>query len=488
MTLLGSARARLPDLRGPRRRSAARPRGEPELRLLHALAEAGCPICCESRRVDSSYFFWFFNESYYASFTLDALHRSLGFCLGHAEVLSSAQTGAAQLAYVHHVLVRRVRLALAADAAGQGGRRPPRGPTVARSGPCPACHSRAGGADRNVSWLAGILEDPALFEERYGRPGMLCVPHLRALAPRVSDAAFGRLLAAHGTAMTAALEELPAGRPGGSRGDLLERVLPALHLAVGHDTELDPYPSPDEAGSGERARDPVAELAESLRRDCCPLCLEVRRAWLEWTAWLDAASSRGEPQLADLLPTCAEHVWPLVRHGRPPLAAAVARRALGAALVEVDMARGALLPRPRPERERLTERLHRILREPRRRVEAARDVLARGLRCPVCERLAVARDRALALLLALLADRRHRAAFADGYGLCIAHLAQALAWDPKPETRRLLVEVEDARLASLEWELAEAMRKTAWQFRPEAKGAEQTAWRRALLRFSGSLR
>jgi hypothetical protein len=63
-----------------------------------------------------------------------------------------------------------------------------------------------------------------------------------------------------------------------------------------------------------------------------------------------------------------------------------------------------------------------------------------------------------------------------------------LAADPPRKIRSLLVEVEDARLASLGWELREATRKAAWQFRPEEKGTEQTAWRRALLRFSGSLR
>lgn len=72
--------------------------------------------------------------------------------------------------------------------------------------------------------------------------------------------------------------------------------------------------------------------------------------------------------------------------------------------------------------------------------------------------------------------------------LRVKHLAGALAADPPPATRALLVEVESARLAVLGWELEEARRKSAWQFRPEQRGAEQTAWRRALLRCAGSLR
>lgn len=50
-----------------------------------------------------------------------------------------------------------------------------------------------------------------------------------------------------------------------------------------------------------------------------------------------------------------------------------------------------------------------------------------------------------------------------------------------------LVELEAAKLACLEWELEEALRKSGWEYRPEAPGAEATAWRRALLKFSGSL-
>lgn len=48
--------------------------------------------------------------------------------------------------------------------------------------------------------------------------------------------------------------------------------------------------------------------------------------------------------------------------------------------------------------------------------------------------------------------------------------------------------MERGKLAVLHWELEEAGRKAAWDARPEAKGREGTAWRRAVLRFSGTLR
>lgn len=74
-----------------------------------------------------------------------------------------------------------------------------------------------------------------------------------------------------------------------------------------------------------------------------------------------------------------------------------------------------------------------------------------------------------------------------GYGLCLKHLAHALTLDVTPPVRGRLVEIEAAKLACLEWELEEALRKSGWEYRPEAPGAEATAWRRALLKFSGLL-
>jgi len=52
--------------------------------------------------------------------------------------------------------------------------------------------------------------------------------------------------------------------------------------------------------------------------------------------------------------------------------------------------------------------------------------------------------------------------------------------------RTLLLRMQSAKLACLAWEVEEARRKAAWFGRPETRGAECTAWRRALYRFSGS--
>jgi hypothetical protein len=98
----------------------------------------------------------------------------------------------------------------------------------------------------------------------------------------------------------------------------------------------------------------------------------------------------------------------------------------------------------------------------------------------------VAGDRALLLLFALLESPQHQERFAGGYGLCLGHFSRSLALKPAGRIGAILLDVMASKLALLQWELEESMRKDAWMSRPEAAGTERTAWERAVRRFSGS--
>lgn len=465
--------------------------GPQDARLLAALREEGCPICHVIAGSDDHYFFWFFNENYYETFSLDRLTRSLGFCLAHGARLTRSAVGASQLAAVHEVLVRRIRAILCGPSTERHRGEVPGSALVAYD-LCPACQDSEDQVARTAFWLAALLEEPG-GADRYARPGILCFPHLGAVVPRVTQNTFERLLAAHESALTstvASLEELRAelGRiPSEGRQDPVKTLLPSLRLGVGHDRGNGAYPGAEESGGSWRRRDPVGDFLEAIRRaDGCPVCLEAGRAWIEWLTWLVDAVPR-DSAVEDLLPTCPEHVWATVHLGGAFLALATVRHVVGAIRGVVGRAIQILTPSPPPEPERWSERIKRRLQEPRHRFRAAREMVARALECPVCRRLAVARDRTLALLFALLEDRQHRVLFEDGYGLCLKHVSRALALRPAPSIRAVLVEVEAAKLARLHWELEEQMRKAAWNVRPESKGAEGGAWQRAVLRFSGSL-
>jgi hypothetical protein len=448
----------------------------------------GCPICHDLGEHDLKYFFWFFNETYLEAYILDGLTRSLGFCRTHAAELTRTWGGAYQLAAGHCILVRRVRKLLSELLSERAEPDPPQRRLTSYDS-CPPCRSRDESAAREAFWMARILENPG-EDDRYGQPGLLCFPHLRAVVPRTSRPVLDRLLTVHDEAMRGALKSLADVRSGldgmvPSPQELRDALLPPLRLAVGHEAPT-ALPSLAEAPRTGRGKDPVGDLLEALGRGvACPICLECRRAWIEWGRWLDAAVPRGS-DVGDLLPTCPEHVWALVRQGGPDLAVAAAAHALRVRAGVVEQA-ARTLGSPSPSNlRRPLERLTEALVGPRRREQQARGGLVRVPPCPLCRRLATAEDRTLALLFAVMEDRYHRPVIDGGYGLCLKHLARALALDPAPAARRALLEIEGAKLARLQWELEEAMRKVGWEWRPEAAGTEASAWRRAVVKFSGS--
>jgi hypothetical protein len=89
-------------------------------------------------------------------------------------------------------------------------------------------------------------------------------------------------------------------------------------------------------------------------------------------------------------------------------------------------------------------------------------------------------------MFALLESPHHQARFEGGYGLCLRHFSRSLTLKPSERIRTILMEVVASKLALLQWEREESMRKDAWSFRPETAGTERTAWERAVRRFSGS--
>jgi hypothetical protein len=151
---------------------------------------------------------------------LDALARSLGFCSVHGAFLASGTAGGFQLTVVHASLVRRLRAALQAPSRG---RRPDGSVRLAGPGACPVCHSRQESVDRNLFWLAQLLAGRPQ-ETRYGKPGLLCLPHLRALAIASRQAEPGR----HGQRDAGGDRRRPPGR-------LPARRLASVRRDRGHD-------------------------------------------------------------------------------------------------------------------------------------------------------------------------------------------------------------------------------------------------------------
>lgn len=99
--------------------------------------------------------------------------------------------------------------------------------------------------------------------------------------------------------------------------------------------------------------------------------------------------------------------------------------------------------------------------------------------CPACSAAEDASARYAAALAAGLEDPALWQRLESGTGLCVAHVEEILA-RAKPAAAARLREAESARLATLQAELAEIIRKNDYRFRGEPWGEEKDAWLRAL--------
>ena len=99
--------------------------------------------------------------------------------------------------------------------------------------------------------------------------------------------------------------------------------------------------------------------------------------------------------------------------------------------------------------------------------------------CPACAESESASTRYTAALAAGLEREEVWEALGRGSGLCVAHAEQVMA-AARPALAAKLREKERERLAALQAELEEIIRKNDYRFRGETWGPERDAWLRAL--------
>jgi hypothetical protein len=448
-----------------------------------------CLVCRRISKWDEKYRFWFLHENYSFPETLEHLTRSLGFCFFHGAQAALDPSGQSSLTFVHNVLARRVGEMLSRDRSrrltGKGSI-----PSLASPDTCRACVDRDDATGRALSSLVPVIEQ-AESDCRL-LVGSLCFPHVQTFISQVSRDLLLRIVPFYETTLSAAVDMVGAERENAedlqpdqdtSRND---SVLLALHLVAGDDGTSGLFPPFLGQYPQSAIRNPVADFLKDLSADEeCPVCKEIRRSWTEWMAWLTDNHS-GSDDVCDLLPVCPAHLRATFHLGNRRIAIRSIRNALDLACSQVRLGLKLLVPPPVPDRGKPRFRPGRLFQREEKPFREVRRVIGRPLPCPVCHRLSTARDRALILLFALLESPQHQARFERGNGLCLKHFSRALTLKPHEGVRAILTEVQIARLALLQWELEESMRKDAWTFRPEAAGTERTAWARAIHRFSGS--
>jgi hypothetical protein len=133
------------------------------------------------------------------------------------------------------------------------------------------------------------------------------------------------------------------------------------------------------------------------------------------------------------------------------------------------------------------ETLKYLCRPPKSVLAELRERWLRTHPCPACTCAQTAADRTCDLLVRSLEDAGTRSVYCEGSGVCFQHLPLTLAFTASADVRRVLLHSQRVSLEILAWELAESSRKVNWSVRYEDKGCEQTAWRRAVAQYSGTL-
>jgi hypothetical protein len=226
----------------------------------------------------------------------------------------------------------------------------------------------------------------------------------------------------------------------------------------------------------------VYDVIEACADPGCPLC----RVSLRWGGRFMAAilyeevtdpHTRG--RLKQSFGFCRDHAWQAADVGGTLLGMSIIYRGL---LGQIDKALAQAAP---GDQKRWWQKLGTSASaEP-----ASPPGLAPVDPCPACVYLAEMEDTALvALTDALPGNERLRAGLKQpNGGLCLPHLRRALGLARDQDAFNFLQESTRSRLAALEAEMDEFIRKYDHRFRKEEWGDERDSWQRAIRWIAGGV-
>lgn len=224
----------------------------------------------------------------------------------------------------------------------------------------------------------------------------------------------------------------------------------------------------------------VYDVIEACEEPGCPLCRVAERwggRFMAAILYEEVTDPHTRGRLKESFGFCREHAWQASEVGGTLLGISIIYRGL---LGQIDRALAAAGPGdPTP--------WWRKLGKPATAEMATHTGLAPEKPCPACLYLAEMEDAALvALTDALPANQRLRDGLSkENGGLCLPHLRRALALTTNGEAFAFLQESARTRLASLQAEMDEFIRKYDHRFRKEEWGEERDSWQRAISWIAG---
>lgn len=465
--------------------------GDSEVRLRAALHESVCPICSVGFGADTQWLKFFLHEGYHANEALARVTRAPGFCSRHGALLATYSVDSGAIAWIHAATL--ARLLDEADHSASVRRswalRPTRYHRAPTRPTCGACERVSSDAERNAYFLALVLQRPDAG--RYGSPGLVCMPHLALLSKFSDPKTLKQLLAVHADRLNDLVHRAADGthadgdasrRSAAPESGLgLERAIATVigervpSIGEGSIASIDPLAS---------IGDPCKRLRARLSSDgVCAICAEMAEVQRQWLHWL-SENAAGTQSIEDALPSCPAHVWLAFRAGVPALRVRLARRVLEQAQERIKHARHwGLKSRPN---DLSYAGLIATWAARRSAVNEARAILNQAPRCALCDSLHALSQQTLCLLGTLLAETATQQAFETGSGICARHAVQARSLLDSIEAERLAKHMR-VKLSAMRWQLREMLRRTAWDTRPEPRGEELSAWRRAIWVVSGHM-
>lgn len=448
------------------------------------LGRVECPVCGDLADVESKYLSRLSTEPEQIEAAAEAVADALGFCGPHGYLLALHPEKSTEIAMALAHAIPRVLDLLRFNQQDDSQQH------VFFDAPrsCPICKFQERTAASPINHLASLLSPGAVPEP--DRPSLpLCVPHFRALASALKPPAL-EFLARLQLEFMLRMAAFP-GLPGEGTEEAAASVDDARHATVqatlrvvaGRATPTECWIHARGELYGGAART-CGTLAEALQyTEACPLCIEEYRADEKWIHVLEAVARVGQ-DIWIAFPTCPRHIWMCSLLGNQRVASTAACYAVEVMCKLLKRATAVFAEEDR-HRETAAKSVWYRPRNPAYEAGQRRKLVTKLPRCPACERVAVARDRATGELLGLLRGDRHRAVFQRGHGLCLKHFAHAYLLSPAGKLRSALVAMHAERLSSLRSELESAPRGEALTAMSDESIEKTLPWQRAVRRFSG---
>ena len=497
-------------------------RSEPpdKTKILSLLAEPGCLLCREERKAEDVFFAWFVIESYCQLESLERVEKALGFCRRHTRILLS-RAGPGIVAYLYRYLIaaglhRLSGVERVLSANGHKSVKLDLANVMSQSS-CPVCATMKENSNFTVSLIRRTWRDPEVrctFEEQHSFDLM----HILQVSSLLSWDELSFFTALQRGRLA---DSKRAGRP---RSD--ESLVPLIWgTSLENKESVWKDETQNSAGdhsemsglSREESWSPtLAELRRSLREPGCLICRAEKKALQGYYGWLSREiKSTPQHRWFEAIWLCREHARDFLCVGEQAAISNLGEAMREHWLFKLEELRSGLEDKPEDflmrravEAARRLRKLEasgkdlRAWRSFQRRLSASMKYLCRPPKsvfaelrtrwlrtnpCPACACARTAADRTCDLLARGLEDAGTRSVYCEGGGVCFQHLPLALEFTASLDVRRVLLHSQRVRLEVLAWELAEFDRKMNWSVRYENKGWEQTAWKRAVAQYSGTL-